>query len=37
MQDTFKDLQDQERETQNMFDENMASMEEKIKDQNELV
>jgi hypothetical protein len=37
MQDSFKDLQDQEREMQNMFDETMASMEDKIKEQNDVV
>ena len=36
MQDTFKDLQDQERDLQNTFDENMASMEDRIREQNEL-
>ena len=36
MQDTFKDFQDQERDLQNMFDDNMANMEDKIKEQNEL-
>ena len=37
MQDSFKDLQDQEREMQNMFDETMASMEDKNKEQNDVV
>lgn len=36
MQDTFKEFQDQERDLQNMFDENMATMEDKIREQNEL-